>query len=132
MSDRTILTCAVTGGDDVAHKFKQLPVTPKQIAQAVIDAAGAGAAIAHIHVRHPETGKPSMELEHYREVVEFIRRLPAADIILNLTTGPGARFVPGLEAANTFGEGSNVRPPADRVRHILELSRRSAPSTWVR
>ena len=120
MNSRTILTCAVTGGDDVAHKFKQLPVTPDQIAQAVVDSAGAGAAIAHIHVRHPETGKPSMELDYYRQVVDLVRE-SSADVILNLTTGPGARFVPALEQTNTFAEGSNVRPPAERVRHILEL-----------
>ncbi len=120
MNEKTILTCAVTGGDDVAHKFKQLPVTPKQIAQAVIEAGTAGAAIAHIHVRHPDTGKPSMELEYYRQVVEIIRE-SGSDIILNLTTGPGARFVPGLEETNTFAAGSNVRPPSDRVRHILDL-----------
>ncbi|TGR23041.1 MULTISPECIES: 3-keto-5-aminohexanoate cleavage protein [unclassified Mesorhizobium] len=120
MSDKTILTCAVTGGDDVAHKFKQLPVTPKQIAQAVIEAGQAGAAIAHIHVRDPETGKPSMELSYYQEVVETIRASDS-NIILNLTTGPGARFVPGLEETNTFAAGSNVRPPTHRVRHILDL-----------
>lgn len=116
----TILTCAVTGGDDVAHKFPQLPVTPRQIADAVIEAAGTGAAIAHIHVRHPDTGKPSMELEYYRQVVDMVRSADT-DIILNLTTGPGARYVPGLEATNTYAEGSNIRPPADRVRHILDL-----------
>jgi uncharacterized protein (DUF849 family) len=116
----TILTCAVTGGDDVAHKFPQLPVTPVQIADAVIEAAKAGAAIAHIHVRNPENGKPSMELDYYRQVVDRVRQ-SGTDVILNLTTGPGARYVPGLEATNTYGEGSNVRPPADRVRHILDL-----------
>jgi uncharacterized protein (DUF849 family) len=120
MSKPTILTCAVTGGDDVAGKFKQLPVTPTEIAKAVIDAGIAGAAIAHIHVRDPETGKPSMELEYYRQVVNLVRE-SGSDVILNLTTGPGARFVPGLERTNSFAEGSNVRPPAERVRHILEL-----------
>ncbi|MFN8682360.1 3-keto-5-aminohexanoate cleavage protein [Paracoccus sp. P2] len=116
----TILTCAVTGGDDVAQKFPQLPVTPRQIADAVIEAANAGAAIAHIHVRNPETGKPSMELEYYRQVVDMLRE-SGTDIILNLTTGPGARYVPGLEEANTYGDGSNVQPPSSRVRHILDL-----------
>jgi len=120
VSHPTILTCAVTGGDDVAHKFPQLPVTPKQIAQAVIESAQAGAAIAHIHVRDPETGKPSMELAYYREVVEIVRS-SGVDVILNLTTGPGARFVPDLDETNGVGAGSNVRPPQDRVRHILEL-----------
>ena len=120
MNARTILTCAVTGGDDVAHKFKQTPVTPKQIAQAAIEASAAGAAIAHIHVRHPDTGKPSMDLDHYREVVDIVRA-SRSDVIVNLTTGPGARLVPSLEDNNTFAQGSNVRIPAERVRHILAL-----------
>ncbi|MDW9610857.1 3-keto-5-aminohexanoate cleavage protein [Sinorhizobium meliloti] len=117
---KTILTCAVTGGDDVAHKFKQLPVTPRQIAEAVLDAAKAGAAVAHIHVRDPETGKPSMELDLYREVVDIIRA-SETDVVINLTTGPGARFVPSLESTNGFAAGSNVRPPEDRVRHVVAL-----------
>lgn len=117
---KTIITCAVTGGDDVAHKFKQLPVTPQQIADEVIAAAKAGAAIAHIHVRNPENGKPSMDLDLYREVFQRVRD-SETDVVINLTTGPGARFVPSLEATNGFGEGSNVRPPAERVRHIVAL-----------
>ena len=120
MTSPTIISCAVTGGDDVAHKFKQIPVTPQEIATAVIEAGKAGAAIAHIHVRDPQNGKPSMELAYYQEVVERVRA-SEIDIIINLTTGPGARFVPGLEQVNTFEAGSNVRPPVERVRHILEL-----------
>src|SRR5690606_2383751 len=80
----------------------------------------AGAAIVHIHVRDPETGKPSMELDLYREVVERIRD-SGTDVIINLTTGPGARLVPDLHAVNQAAAGSNVRPPAERVRHILAL-----------
>lgn len=117
---KTILTCAVTGGDDTAGRYAQLPVTPAQIAAASIDAAKAGAAVVHIHVRDPETGKPSMALELYREVVERIRSSDT-DVIINLTTGPGARFVPSLEEANSHGNGSNVRTPVERTRHILEL-----------
>ncbi|GAB1576763.1 3-keto-5-aminohexanoate cleavage protein [Bordetella petrii] len=120
MSDPVILTCAVTGGDDVAGKYPQLPITPRQIAQASVDAAQAGAAIVHIHVRDPQTGKPSMALEHYREVVERIRA-SGSDVIINLTTGPGARYVPALDQANGAAPGSNVRPPHERVRHVVEL-----------
>lgn len=118
--DRVILTCAVTGGDDVAAKYPQLPVTPPQIADAAIDAARAGAAIVHIHVRDPVTGKPSMELALYREVVERIRASDV-DVVINLTTGPGARFVPSLDATNAAAPGSNVRPATQRVQHIVEL-----------
>lgn len=120
MTQSVILTCAVTGGDDVAGKFPQLPVTPRQIAEAAVDAAKAGAAIVHIHVRDPRTGKPSMALDLYREVVDRIRD-SGTDVIINLTTGPGARLVPDLHAANQAAPGSNVRPPADRVRHITAL-----------
>ncbi|MDM9560845.1 3-keto-5-aminohexanoate cleavage protein [Bordetella petrii] len=120
MSDPVILTCAVTGGDDVASKYPQLPITPRQIAQASVDAAQAGAAIVHIHVRDPQTGKPSMALEHYREVVERIRD-SGSDVIINLTTGPGARYVPALDQTNGAAAGSNVRPPHERVRHVVEL-----------
>ncbi len=117
---KTILTCAVTGGDDVAHKYRQLPVSPKEIAQAVCDAESAGAAIAHIHVRDPDTGKPSMNLELYREVMERVQAA-GSEIIINLTTGPGARYVPSLDERNVVASGSNVQPPMERVKHVLEL-----------
>ena len=120
MRQKVIMTCAVTGGDDVAEKFPNIPVTPKQIADAAIDACKAGASIAHIHVRDEQTGKPSLELRYYREVVERIRD-SGSEVIVNLTTGPGARFIPSEEEANKAAPGSNLRPPAERVRHILEL-----------
>lgn len=116
----TILTCAVTGGDDAVQRHPQLPVTPRQIAEASIDAAKAGAAIVHLHVRDPNTGKASMDLELYREVVDRIRSA-SVDVVINLTTGPGGRFVPSLTRLNGFEDGSNVRPPEERVRHIVEL-----------
>ncbi|WP_439590228.1 3-keto-5-aminohexanoate cleavage protein [Hydrogenophaga sp.] len=120
MNHDIILTCAITGGDDVASKFPHLPVTPQQIAESAVDAARAGAAVVHIHVRDPATGKPSMELALYRETVERIRD-SGVDVVINLTTGPGARYVPDLQATNQAAPGSNVRPPSERVRHILEL-----------
>lgn len=120
MRQQVIMTCAVTGGDDVAEKFPNIPITPKQVADAAIDACKAGAAIAHIHVRDEQTGKPSLELRYYREVVERIRD-SGSDVIVNLTTGPGARFVPSDDKANEAAPGSNLRPPAERVQHILEL-----------
>lgn len=120
MRQQVIITCAVTGGDDTAGKFPSVPVTPAQVAQAAIDACEAGAAIAHIHVRDPATGKPSMDVALYREVVERIRA-SGSPVIINLTTGPGARFVPSDTEANTAAAGSNLRPPVDRVRHITEL-----------
>jgi uncharacterized protein (DUF849 family) len=115
-----ILTCAVTGGDDTAGRFQAVPVTPEQIARAAIESCKAGAAIAHIHVRNPESGKPSMELALYREVVDRIRD-SGSDVIVNLTTGPGARFVPSDSEPNQAQPGSNLRPPLERVQHIVAL-----------
>ena len=120
MARKVILTCAVTGGDDVADRFKAIPVTPAEIAAAAVQACGAGAAIAHIHVRDPATGKPSMSLDLYREVVERIRD-SGSPVIINLTTGPGARFVPADEGVNQAAPGSNLRGPMERVRHITAL-----------
>src|SRR5207248_5185719 len=96
------------------------PVTPQQIAQSAIDAAKAGAAIVHVHVRDPQTTRPSMELALYREVVARVRD-SGTDVLINLTTGPGARFVPGNEDPLKPGPGTTFKPPAERVRHIKEL-----------
>ena len=120
MNPKTILTCAVTGADDTAFKFPAVPVTPAEIATACIDAANAGAAIVHIHVRDPKTGKPSMQLDLYAEVVERIRA-SGSHVIINLTTGPGARFDPVDDGTPAHGAGSNLRSPQERVRHILAL-----------
>jgi len=120
MSKPVILTCAITGGDDTAGRFPAVPVTPQQIADSAIDACKAGAAIAHIHVRNPDTGKPSIELALYQEVVERIRD-SGSPVIINLTTGAGARFIPSDDTANTVGEGSNLRTPVERSRHIAAL-----------
>ena len=89
----TILTCAVTGTFPTRQHNPALPVTPEEIADACIGAAKAGAAVCHIHVREPATGLPSMKIEYYREVVARLRQ-SGTDLIINLTTGPGGRFVP--------------------------------------
>ena len=73
MSRRVMICCAVTGSADTPRKNPAVPVTPEAIARSAIDAAKAGAAVVHIHVRDPATGKPSMDLALYREVVERIR-----------------------------------------------------------
>ena len=88
MNRNVIVTCAVTGSGDSVDKHPAIPVTPKEIANAAIEAAKAGAAIAHIHVREPDSGKPSRRLELYREVVSRIRE-SNVDVIINLTTGMG-------------------------------------------
>lgn len=120
MTDRTIVTCALTGSFDTPKKNPAVPVTPRQIAQSALDAASAGAAIVHIHVRDPETGAPSMELALYREVVERIRERNG-DVILNLTTGAGGRFVPGEADPAVAGPGTTFVTPEARTRHVGEL-----------
>jgi uncharacterized protein (DUF849 family) len=117
---RIFITAAVTGNLTTPDQTPHLPITPAQIADACLEAAEAGAAIAHIHVRDPATGKPSMDLAHYREVVERIRaRNPV--LILNLTTGLGGRYVPSDDDPAVAGPGTTLTRPETRVEHIAAL-----------
>lgn len=120
MNRKVMIACAVTGSADTPGKNPAVPVTPAQIAQSAIDAAKAGAAIVHIHVRDPQTTKPSMDVAHYREVVQRIRD-SGTDVVINLTTGPGARFAPGAEDPLKVGPGTNLKTAAERVQHVVEL-----------
>lgn len=120
MQRKVMISCAVTGSADTPGRNPAVPVTPAQIAQSAIDAAKAGAAIVHIHVRNPETTRPSMNPAHYREVVERIRG-SGSDVLINLTTGPGARFSPGAEDPLQPGPGTTMKSAAERVQHIVEL-----------
>ncbi|MEI6465171.1 MAG: 3-keto-5-aminohexanoate cleavage protein [Verrucomicrobiota bacterium] len=116
----TILTCAVTGTFPTREHNPALPVTPAEIATACIGAAQAGAAVCHIHVREPETGRPSMKLEYYREVVQRIRASDT-DLIINLTTGPGARYIPSDDQPDVAAPGTMFKTPEIRTEHIVEL-----------
>jgi uncharacterized protein (DUF849 family) len=120
MQRKVMIACAVTGSADTPGRNPAVPVTPAQIAQSAIDAAKAGAAIVHIHVRDPQTTKPSMDVAHYREVVQRIRD-SGTDVVINLTTGPGARFAPGAEEPLKVGPGTNLKTAAERVQHVVEL-----------
>jgi uncharacterized protein (DUF849 family) len=120
MQRKVMISCAVTGSADTPGRNPGVPVTPKQIADSAIDAAKAGAAIVHIHVRDPKTTRPSMELSLYREVVDRIRA-SGSNVLINLTTGPGARFVPGDEDPEKPGRGTTMKLPTERVRHVVEL-----------
>jgi uncharacterized protein (DUF849 family) len=120
MQRKVMISCAVTGSADTPRRNPAVPVTPAQIAQSAIDAAKAGAAIVHIHVRNPETTRPSMDGALYKEVVHRIRE-SGSDVLINLTTGPGARFVPGEDDPQVPGPGTTMKTPAERVRHIEEL-----------
>lgn len=116
----TILTCAVTGTFPTRAHNPALPVTPAEIADACIGAAMEGAAICHIHVREPDTGRPSMKLEYYREVVKRLRASDT-DLIINLTTGPGGRFIPGDEDPAKAAPGTLLTTPEIRTEHVVEL-----------
>jgi uncharacterized protein (DUF849 family) len=117
---RTFITAAVTGNLTTPEQTPHLPITPAQIADACLEAAEAGAAVAHIHVRDPATGRPSMELALYREVVERIRARNK-ELILNLTTGPGGRYVPSKDDPAVAGPGTTLMRPEARAEHIAAL-----------
>ena len=118
--DKVIITCAVTGNLTTPEQTPYLPITPAQIAEACLGAADAGAAIVHIHVRDPSTGRPSMLLDHYVDVVQRIRaRNP--ELILNITTGPGGRFVPSADDPKVAADGTTLMLPEKRVEHIAVL-----------
>jgi uncharacterized protein (DUF849 family) len=118
--DKIIITCAVTGNLTTPEQTPHLPITPAQIADACLGAADAGAAIVHIHVRDPLTGRPSMLLDHYVDVVGRIRARNR-ELILNITTGPGGRFVPSRDDPKVAAEGTTLMQPEKRVEHIALL-----------
>jgi uncharacterized protein (DUF849 family) len=120
MNEEVIITCAVTGAGATAGIHPELPITPRQIADAAIAAAQAGAAVAHIHVRDPETGAPSRKLEYYREVVERIRA-SGVDVIINLTTGMGGDLIVDDAAPTTAAAGSDMVPALERLEHVEAL-----------
>ena len=113
---KTILTCAVTGAHTTKKSNPNLPVTPREIADSALESAAAGASIVHIHVRDPETTGPSTRFEYYQEVVERIRA-QNSDVLINLTTGPGASG-----PADAIRTGSSAFLTAqERVDHVLKL-----------
>ncbi len=117
---RVMITCAITGNLTRPEQTPYLPITPQEIAESALGAAEAGAAVVHLHVRDPATGRPSMALEHYREVVDRIRDKNPG-LVLNLTTGPGGRFVPSEDEPSVAGPGTTLVRPELRVRHVAEL-----------
>lgn len=117
---KTILTCAITGNLTKPEQHPGLPITPKEIADASLGAAKAGAAIVHLHVRDPQTGKGSMDFSLYEEMVGLIRQ-QNQDVILNLTTGEGGRFVPSQDDPKVAAPGSTLCRPELRVAHVEKL-----------
>ena len=121
MNKKAILTCAVTGAGDTAKKSPYVPVTPEEIAKSAIDAAKAGATIAHIHVRDPKTGGISHDPALFREVVERIRESDT-DVIINLTSGGGGDWIPSEEDPTVGGPGTDMQTPEERHEPIGELT----------
>jgi uncharacterized protein (DUF849 family) len=122
LNPKTIITCAVTGAGDTVGKHPAIPVTPEQIANTALEAASAGAAIVHCHVRNPETGKGARNVELYREVMERIRA-KNTDVVINLTAGMGGDVMVGDgETPRKFDEAAtDLVGPVERLLHIAEL-----------
>jgi uncharacterized protein (DUF849 family) len=120
LSQPVIISCALTGGGDTTSASPYVPVTPEQIANEALAARGAGAAIVHIHVRNPQTGKPSRDPALYREVVRRIRD-SGSDVLINLTTGAGGRYVPDAQEPNRNSIADGIATPEARIEHVLEL-----------
>ncbi|CAN5693397.1 3-keto-5-aminohexanoate cleavage protein [soil metagenome] len=121
MQEKIIIAAALTGSMASPHKVNPaVPVTPEQIANEALAARAAGAAVVHIHVRDPETGLPSMALELYEEVVKRIRD-SGSDVLINLTTGAGARYRPDESDPTRASADSTMSSSARRVEHIVKL-----------
>ncbi len=121
MNNNVIITCPITGAGDSWSKHPELPVTPEQIAAAVISAAQAGAAVAHIHVRDPETGQGSRDVDLFADVVERVRASDT-DVIINLTAGMGGAWFPDDgDDPSMPGPGTDMIGPEDRLAHVNKL-----------
>jgi uncharacterized protein (DUF849 family) len=115
-----IITCAVTGAGNTTVKHSGVPVTPESVAEAAISAAQAGAAVAHIHVRDPETGQGSRDVELFRQAVELVRASDT-DVIINLTAGMGGAWFPSEDNPAMPGPGTDNVGPEERLAHVEAL-----------
>jgi len=120
MNREVFITCAVTGSGSTQDKSPNVPRSPQQIAESAIDAAKAGAAVVHCHVRDPETGVPSRDLGLYREVTDRVRD-SATDVVLNLTAGMGGDMVFGpTDKPLPVSNGTDMAGAAERVEHVRQ------------
>jgi uncharacterized protein (DUF849 family) len=120
MNREVIITCAVTGAGDTTGKSDKVPVTPEEVAAAAIEAAQAGAAVAHIHVRDRESGQGSRDVDLFAEAVRLVRE-SGTDVIINLTAGMGGDWVPGEEDPSVGGPGTDMIGPEERLAHVIKL-----------
>ncbi|MCY3755475.1 MAG: 3-keto-5-aminohexanoate cleavage protein [Alphaproteobacteria bacterium] len=116
------ITCALTGAGDTTGRSDRVPVTPAEIAKAGIEAARAGAAVIHVHVRDPETGRPARDPALYREVVERVRESDT-DVVLNLTAGMGGDLTlgPSDRPLPPSQAGTDMAGAGERLAHVAEL-----------
>ncbi len=119
MNNDVIITCAVTGAGDTTSRSELVPITPRQVADAAIEAAKAGAAVVHVHVRDPQTGQGSREPALFREAVDMIRG-SGVDMIINLTAGMGGDWVPSEADPSLPGPGTDMIGPEERLAHVVE------------
>ena len=119
MNYEVVVTCAVTGAGDTTGRSPHVPVTPKDIAKEAVEAAKAGASIAHIHVRDPETGKGSRDPKLFREVVDRVRD-SGTDIVINLTAGMGGDWTPAPGDWSMPGPGTDMIGPDERLSHVKD------------
>lgn len=120
MNREVFVTCAVTGSGATQDRSPHVPRSPEEIANSAIDAAKAGAAVVHCHVRDPQTGAPSRRLDLYREVTDRIRAADV-DVVLNLTAGMGGDIVfGGTQTPLPPGPGTDMIGAAERVAHVAE------------
>jgi len=121
MNKEVFITCAVTGSGGTQDRSPHVPRSPKQIADSAIAAGKAGAAVVHCHVRDPETGAPSRDLQYYREVTDRIRNADI-DLVLNLTAGMGGDMIFGSPEAPLplNAAGTDMVGATERVAHVAE------------
>ena len=120
MNKEVFITCAVTGSGGTQDRSPHVPRSPEQIANSAIDAAKAGAAIVHCHVRDPESGKPARDVAYYREVVERIRDADV-DVVINLTAGMGGDLVlGGTDNPLPPGPGTDMAGAEERLAHVAD------------
>ena len=120
MKKDVIITCAVTGAGDAFDKNPDLPVSPQQIFEAVISAAQAGAAVAHIHVRDVKSKQGSRDVELFRQVVDMVRN-SGTDVVVNFTAGMGGSWFPSEDDPSVAGPGSDMVGAAERMAHVEAL-----------
>jgi uncharacterized protein (DUF849 family) len=122
MNWEAFITCALTGAGDTVGRSERVPVTPQQIAGSALEAAAAGAAVVHVHVRDPATGKGARDPKLFREVVDRVRS-SGVNVVLNLTAGMGGDLVLGGDETPLppAQDGTDMAGASERLRHVEEL-----------